>query len=110
MHNKLSTKVNNLEKKNPDAITLIHLNQYNKWSLVKKSGNDDEKIPDVIGLLTITVRNTKVCEVENKMWDTIGYLWLLVTTTVLNTKIRDIENKIPDVSGLVKLEILKFTK
>ena len=36
--NILKTKVNNLEKKNPDAITLIHINQYNtdKQNLEKK--------------------------------------------------------------------------
>ena len=36
--NTLKTKVNNLEKKNPDAITLIHINQYNtdKQNLEKK--------------------------------------------------------------------------
>ena len=38
MYNKLNTKVNNLEKKIPDATTLIHINQYNvdKQSLGKK--------------------------------------------------------------------------
>ena len=37
--NTLKTKVNNLEKKNPDAITLIHINQYNtdKQNLEKKN-------------------------------------------------------------------------
>ena len=36
--NTLKTKVNNLEKKNPDAITLIHINQCNtdKQNLEKK--------------------------------------------------------------------------
>ena len=36
--NTLKTKVNNLGKKNPDAITLIHINQYNtdKQNLEKK--------------------------------------------------------------------------
>ena len=38
----------------------------------------------------ITVLNTKISEVENKILDTIN----LVTTIVLNTKISEVENKI----------------
>ena len=44
------------------------------------------------GLVTKTVLNTKISEVENKIPDKSG----LVTTTVLNTKISEVENKIPD--------------
>ena len=50
-----------------------------------------KKIPDTSGLVTTTVFNTKIFEVENKMSHTSG----LVTTTVLNTKIGEVENKIP---------------
>ena len=41
----LKTKLNNLEKKIPDATTLIHTNQYNtdKQNLVKKIGDFDKK-------------------------------------------------------------------
>ena len=41
----LETKVNNLEKKIPDATTLIHINQYNidKQNLEKKIGDVDKK-------------------------------------------------------------------
>ena len=41
--NTLKTKVNNLEKKFPDATTLIHINQYNtdKQNLEKKIGDVD---------------------------------------------------------------------
>ena len=41
----LRTKVNNLEKKIPDATTLIHINQYNtdKQNLNKKNGDVDKK-------------------------------------------------------------------
>ena len=37
--NKVNTKINNLEKKIPDATTLIHINQYNtdKQNLEKKN-------------------------------------------------------------------------
>ena len=43
--NTLETKVNNLEKKIPDATTLIHINQYNtdKQNLEKKIGDVDKK-------------------------------------------------------------------
>ena len=57
-----------------------------------------KKIPDTSGLVTTTVLNTKISEVENKILDTSR----LVTTTVLNTKISEVENKIPSVNDLVK--------
>ena len=43
--NTLKTKVNSLEKKIPDATTLIHINQYNtdKQNLEKKFGDVDKK-------------------------------------------------------------------
>ena len=43
-------------------------------------------------LVTATVLNSKISEVENKIPDTSS----LVTTTVLDTKIGEVENKIPD--------------
>ena len=45
--NTLKTKVNSLEKKIPDATTLIHINQCNtdKQNLQKKSGDVDKIIP-----------------------------------------------------------------
>ena len=50
------------------------------------------KIPDVSGLVTTTVSNKKISEVENKILVTSS----LVTTTALNTKIGEVENKIRD--------------
>ena len=43
--NTLKTKVNNLEKKTPDGITFIHINQYNanNQNLEKKIGDIDKK-------------------------------------------------------------------
>ena len=43
--NTLKTKVNNLEKKIPDATKFIHINKYNtdKQNLVKKTGDFDKK-------------------------------------------------------------------
>ena len=49
-------------------------------------------LQDTSGLVTTTVLNTKISEVENKLPDTGS----LVTPTVLNTKISEVENKIPD--------------
>ena len=34
------------------------------------TGRDDKKIPDVRGLVTITVLNTKINDVQNKIPDT----------------------------------------
>ena len=98
--NPLNMKVNNLEKKIPDASTLIQINQYNidKKSLEKTIGHIDNKIPDVSGLKTTTVLNTKIVEVENKILGTSG----LVTISILNTKNGEVENEISDVTGLVK--------
>ena len=42
--------------------------------------------------MTITVFNTKISKILNKIPDTSS----LVTITVLNTKISEAENKIPD--------------
>ena len=46
-------------------------------------------MPDTSGLVSTTILNIKVSEVENKIPNTSG----LATTTVLNTKISVIENK-----------------
>ena len=91
--NTLKKEVNNLEKKIPDATTLIHINKYNpgKQNLEKQIGDIDKKIADTSDLVTTTVLNTKICEAENKIPDTIN----LATTNVLNTKISKVENKIP---------------
>ena len=52
--NTLKTKIN---KKTPDATILIYINQCNtgKQNLEKKIGDADKKIPDVSGLVTVTV-------------------------------------------------------
>ena len=78
--NTLKTTVNNLDKKIPDETILIHIN-----------GDADKKIPDTNGLVTTTVLNTKIIEVENKIPDPSS----LVATTVLNKKIKEVQNKIP---------------
>ena len=62
--NTIKTKISSLEKKIPEATTLIHINQYNadKQNLEKTIGDVDKKIPDTRGLVT-----TKISEVENKI-------------------------------------------
>ena len=98
--NTLKTKVNSLEKKTRNATTLIHINQHitDKKKFREKNSKYWYKILDTSGLVTTTVSNTKISEVENK----ISYTRSLVTTTVWNTKISEVENKIPSASGLVK--------
>ena len=51
-----------------------------------------KKITDKSGLVSITVFNTKISEVENEIRNSSS----LVTTTVLNTKIGEVENKVPN--------------
>ena len=72
--NTLKTKANSLEKKISDATKLFHINQYNtdKQNLQKKNRDDDKQIPDTSGLVTTTVLNTKIREVENKILNTSG--------------------------------------
>ena len=74
--NTLKTKIDNLEKKIPDATTLTHINQYNtdKQNLEKEIENVDKKIPDVSGLVTTTVLDTKFSELENKIPDHANYI------------------------------------
>ena len=92
--NTLKIKVHNLEKKVPDAATLIHINQYNtdKQNVEKKIGDVYKKTSDTSGVVTTTVLNTKGSEYANKIPDTSS----LMTTIVLNTKISEVENKIFD--------------
>ena len=74
--NTLKTKIDNLEKKIPDATTLTHINQYktDKQNLEKEIENVDKKIPDVSGLVTTTVLDTKFSELENKIPDHANYI------------------------------------
>ena len=74
--NTLKTKVNNLERKIPDATTLIHINQYNtdKQNLEKEIGGVDKKLSDTSGLVTTTVLNTKISEVNNKIPDSSKHI------------------------------------
>ena len=72
--NTLKTKVNNSEMKIPDATTLIHINQYNKDKQNLEKKDVDKKIPDTSGLVTTTVLNTKISEVENKIPENFKFI------------------------------------
>ena len=66
--NMRKANVNSLEKKNPDATRLIHINQYNR----DKQNLEEKleilvKIPDMNALVTTTVLNIIISEVENKI-------------------------------------------
>ena len=104
--NTLKRKVNNSDEKILDATTLININQYNtdKHDLEKKL-KILKKISKIGGLVTTTVTNTKISEVENKIPDTCS----LVTTDVLNTKIAEVEDKIPNNNTYISQEFNKFT-
>ena len=85
VYNKLNTKVNSLNKK----FLMHHLLQFRKINIIqikKKIGDVDKN-----GLVTATVLNTKIEEVEKEIPDDSS----LLTTTVLNKKIGEIQNKIP---------------
>ena len=51
-----------------------------------------KKVPDTSGLVTTTVLNSKISDIENKIPDASS----LVTTNVLNTKIGELVNKSAD--------------
>ena len=64
------------------------------------------KTPDACGLVTASVLNTNISEVENKIPDTSS----LVTTTTFNTKIIEVEIKVPDhVKYITTQEFNKLT-
>ena len=96
------SKLNNLNKKIPDATTSIYINQYStdKLNSEKKIEGVEKKIPDTSGLVTTTVLNTKIIEVENKISDTSS----LVTATVLNTN-SEVENKIFDHAKYITTQV-----
>ena len=62
-------EVTNLDKKIPDATTLIHINQYNKdnQNLEKKIGDVYKKITDTSGLVTTTILKKITTQEFNKL-------------------------------------------
>ena len=71
---------------------MIQTNQYStdKPNLDKLIGDVENKIPDISGLATTAVLNTKIGEVENESPDVSG----LVSTAVLKTTIGEVEEKL----------------
>ena len=71
--NTLKTKAAKLDRKILDTTALICINQYNidKQNLEKKIGHVDKKLPDVSGLVTTTVVNTKTKEIDSKIPDLV---------------------------------------
>ena len=67
------------------------MNRYNnvKQKLEKKIGDIDKKIPDVSGLMTMTVLDTKIKEVDNKIPDLSG----LIKKIDYEAKILEIKGK-----------------
>ena len=61
-----------------------------------------KKVPDVSGLVTTTILNTKTSKAEYKIMDNRS----LLTTTVLTIKIGEVENRIPDHAKSVTLQEL----
>ena len=61
-------KVNHLENKISDMPILIYINHYNtdKESLEKKTGDVGKKIPDLSGLVSTNVLNTKLGKLREK--------------------------------------------
>ena len=120
--NTLKTKIN---KKTPDAIILIYINQCNtgKQNLEKKIGDADKKIPDVSGLVTATVLkkklkkliakyitlavqlrkrcNAKMIEIEGKYFTTSDYNKFMSDILDAEIKYKEIVNR-SDISNLVE--------
>ena len=99
----LEAKVKNLEKKIRDATTSIHINQYNadKQNLDKKIGVIDEKIPPTSGLVATTVLNTKISQVEKKIFSHDKY----ITTTEFNKLIAE-----GFIAGLRQADLVKKSR
>lgn len=76
-------------------IRLISFSQINT-ALISKVWR--KKIPDVSGLVTTTILDNKIREVERK----IPLVHDLMASTVFNQKIGEVEKKTPDVPVLVK--------
>ena len=59
----LKAKVNSLEKKIPDASSLIYINQYNADN---RNGDIDKEIPDTSCLVTTTFWMQKLVKLRTK--------------------------------------------
>ena len=107
--NTLKTKVNNLEQKIPDGTTSVHINQYNtdKQNLQKKNGRCWlKKLPYTSGLVEYDCfEYKKSVKLKKKLQKTNS----LITATVVNPKISEVENKIPDHVKYITQEFNQLT-
>ena len=97
-YNKLNSKVDDLEDKNPKASTLTQINPCNadNQNLKRTIESVDKTVTDTSKLITNTALNTKIRKVEKKTG-----VSSLVANTVINKKIAVVKIKLPDASGLV---------
>ena len=97
-YNKLNSKVDDLEDRNPKASILTQINPCNadNQNLERTIENVDKTITDTSKLITNTAPNTKIRKVE-KNPDVSS----LVANTVINKKLAVVNVKLPDVSSLV---------
>ena len=72
-----------------------------------KVGNLEIKIPDVSGLLSTTVFNSKVGELENKI--KVAESKPNISNLASKTELKNVGNKIPDTAGFVK-KLITFLK
>ena len=99
---KLDTKVKVTDINIPGTIGLVLKTQYNsgQQNLEKNIENGSKNIPNASGLVKKIDCNTKVTEIENKMFNVTG----LAATTALNKKVTVIENKVLDTSHFINTQ------
>ena len=93
-HNKLVTKVDNI-----DTTNFVKKNKYEKGgpNFEHKVNKVNQKILHVGGLVKKTDFNTKTTEIEGKIPNVGSFL----SASVFNSKINEVGNKIPDIKNLV---------
>ena len=101
------TKVNNLEKKNPDSTTLLWISELEVSGLVTttilniKISEIENKIPNISDLIKKEDQHAEISDIEGKYFTTSDYNKF--TSEILDAKIKQkgLVNK-SDISNLVK--------
>ena len=101
------TKVNNLEKKNPDSTTLLWISELEVSGLVTttilniKISEIENKIPNISDLIKKEDQHAEISDIEEKYFTTSDYNKF--TSEILDAKIKQKELVIKsDISNLVK--------
>ena len=101
------TKVNNLEKKNPDSTTLLWISELEVSGLVTttilniKISEIENKIPNISDLIKKEDQHAEISDIEGKYVTTSDYNKF--TSEILDAKIKQKELVIKsDISNLVK--------